>query len=368
MRTLVNPIMMKPTTVKLYVPQVDEIAKDFVRMIVKKRDGINEMPGNFNDYLNMWSLESITCISLNQRLGLLNDDHKDENAMQLIKHIRQFFVLGADFEINPSIWRYYETKAFKELLSVYDGMTNIIMHYVEKAIRDLESQPPSDGREESILEKLVKINKKVAVVMCADAMLAGVDTTSSAAVGTLYCLAKNQDKQDKLREELRKILPNKMDALATDSMKAMPYLRACIKEGIRLFPPVAGSLRNTGDDLVLSGYQIPKGTEVMLPMMLLHSHENQFPQANKFIPERWLKDYTDPQCPHAKDSHPFAYLPFGFGARMCAGKRLAELEIEILVTRIIRDYRIEWNHPDMKIKSVLVNIPDGDLKFKFTEI
>lgn len=52
---------------------------------MKKRDESNEVPANFSDYLNMWSLESITCISLNQRLGLLNDDHKDENAMQLIK-------------------------------------------------------------------------------------------------------------------------------------------------------------------------------------------------------------------------------------------------------------------------------------------
>jgi cytochrome P450 len=53
---------------------------------------------------------------------------------------------------------------------------------------------------------------------------------------------------------------------------------------------------------------------------------------------------------------------------MCIGRRFAELEIEVLVSRIVLDYKIEWNHEDMKIKSVLVNIPDGDLKFKFTEI
>ena len=204
--------------------------------------------------------------------------------------------------------------------------------------------------------------------MCADAMLAGVDTTSSAAIGVLYCLAKNQDKQEKLREELRQILPNKDDALTPEKMRNMPYLRAVIKEGIRLFPPAAGSVRTLNDDLVLSGYRVPKGTEVMLPMMLAHYDDKQFAQAKAFIPERWLKSNIDPQCPHSKDSHPFAYLPFGFGPRMCVGKRLAELEIEVLVSRIIRDYKLEWNHPDIKIKSVLVNIPEGDLKFKFTEV
>jgi len=242
---------------------------------------------------------------------------------------------------------------------------SIIVHYIDKAIEELKTESPSADREESILEKLLKIDKRVAVVMCADAMLAGVDTTSSAVIGILYCLAKNQDKQDLLREELKQILPDKESVLTPENMRNMPYLRAVVKEGMRLYSPTSGNLRAAGDDLVLSGYQIPKGTECV---MLSHFEDKQFAQAKNFIPERWLKSNTDPKCPHAKDSHPFAFLPFGFGARMCVGRRLAELEIEVLVTRIIRDYKLEWHHADMKIKSVLVNIPDGDLKFKFTKL
>lgn len=64
--------------------------------------------------------------------------------------------------------------------------------------------------------------------------------TSSATIGILYCLAKNQDKQDKLREELRGILKNPGDSLTPKNMQNMPYLRACIKEGLRLCPPTAG--------------------------------------------------------------------------------------------------------------------------------
>ena len=87
------------------------------------------------------------------------------------------------------------------------------------------------------------------------------------------------------------------------------------------------------------------------------------------FPIKTIKTNKDPECPHAKETaHPFAFLPFGFGARMCVGRRFAELEIEVLVTRLVQNYKIEWNYDDMKIKSVLVNVPDGDLKFKFTEI
>lgn len=152
--------------------------------------------------------------------------------------------------------------------------------------------------------------------MCADAMLAGVDTTSSAAIGILYCLAKNQDKQNKLREELRELLPNKEDELTPEMMRNMPYLRAVIKEGMRFYPPAIGNLRRADEDVVLSGYRIPKGTEVVMGQMLNYMDETQFPQAKKFIPERWMKSNNDPQCPHAKETaHAFTFLPFGFGSR-----------------------------------------------------
>lgn len=53
--------------------------------IMKKRDANNEVPANFNDFMNMWSFESITCIALNVRLGILNANYHDENAEKLIQ-------------------------------------------------------------------------------------------------------------------------------------------------------------------------------------------------------------------------------------------------------------------------------------------
>lgn len=52
---------------------------------MKLRDAANEVPANFNDYANMWSLESIACITLNTRIGLMSDSHRDENGQKLIK-------------------------------------------------------------------------------------------------------------------------------------------------------------------------------------------------------------------------------------------------------------------------------------------
>lgn len=87
---------------------------------------------------------------------------------------------------------------------------------------------------------------------------AGVDTTTTGVVSVLYSLAKNPDKQEILRKEIMNILPEKSAHLTTQSLNNIPYLRAVIKEALRLNPPISGNARDAGQDLVIQGYQIPK--------------------------------------------------------------------------------------------------------------
>lgn len=83
-------------------------------------------------------------------------------------------------------------------------------------------------------------------------------------VACLYHLAKNPDKQALLRQEILTILPSLDSKLSPDSMNNIPYMRACFKESIRLNPIVAGNIRAAGQDIVLQGYQIPKGVRSLL--------------------------------------------------------------------------------------------------------
>jgi len=61
--------------------------------------------------------------------------------------------------------------------------------------------------------------------------------------------------------------------------------------------------------------------------------EEYFPRPSEYIPERWL---PDKEYDHLRARHPFAYMPFGYGPRMCVGRRFAELEIEILLAKVGR--------------------------------
>jgi cytochrome P450 len=53
---------------------------------------------------------------------------------------------------------------------------------------------------------------------------------------------------------------------------------------------------------------------------------------------------------------------------MCIGRRFAELEIETMLIKTIRNFKVEWHYPDMKMKSVLVNMPSSEMRFRLIDI
>ncbi|KAG5674551.1 hypothetical protein PVAND_004509 [Polypedilum vanderplanki] len=195
----------------------------------------------------------------------------------------------------------------------------------------MNSNQSTDPQNMSLLHKILNETKnpKIAAVLALDLMLVGVDTTSVAISSTMYQLSQNQNKQQKLFEELSKNLATKTSEITPDTLENIPYLRACIKETLRMYPVVLGNGRSLQSDAIICGYNIPKGTHVIFPHYVLSNKENYFPDPDKFIPERWIKNGKDSQ----KDIHRFVSLPFGYGRRTCLGRRFAEAEMVILLSK-----------------------------------
>lgn len=112
--------------------------------------------------------------------------------------------------------------------------------------------------EKSLLQKLLRVNRRYAMLMVFDMFVAGIDTTSISAQTLLYQLAMNPKKQARLQKEVFELLPNINSALSEDSLNNSSYLRACLKEALRMTPTVPTNMRSTGQDIVLNGYQVPK--------------------------------------------------------------------------------------------------------------
>uniref|UniRef100_A0A182Q9W0 Cytochrome P450 n=1 Tax=Anopheles farauti TaxID=69004 RepID=A0A182Q9W0_9DIPT len=386
-RTIVNPVMMQPKTISLYVDEVDKIAREFITIVNGLKDAKNELPVDFDQWLNRWALETMGVLALDTRLGVLEAEQSAEAKeiigvgfillvvdmkrirlilITLFQLVRNVFELTYKLDVEVSLWKYFSTPSYRKLMRVFDDLTRLIMAKVEDARERLEKHP-SDSANQSVLEKLLKINKHIAMIMSFDMLMAGIDTTSSGSIGILYCLAKHPEKQAKLREELRTILPNKDSPLTAENMKNLPYLRACIKEGLRLYQPIAGNMRAAGRDIVLQGYRIPKGTDVAMGTAVLQRSEKYFRRAAEYLPERWLTERPE-DVPRARDSHPFIFLPFGFGARSCIGKRLAMMEMEMITARMVRQFDMRWNYGDLQFQTALINIPSNPLQFELREV
>nr|CAG38967.1 cytochrome P450 [Drosophila melanogaster] len=377
-RTVVNPVLMQPKNVRLYYKKMSQVNQEFVQRILELRDPDTlEAPDDFIDTINRWTLESVSVVALDKQLGLLKNSNKESEALKLFHYLDEFFIVSIDLEMKPSPWRYIKTPKLKRLMRALDGIQEVTLAYVDEAIERLGKEAKEGvvrpENEQSVLEKLLKVDRKVATVMAMDMLMAGVDTTSSTFTALLLCLAKNPEKQARLREEVMKVLPNKNSEFTEASMKNVPYLRACIKESQRLHPLIVGNARVLARDAVLSGYRAPAGTYVNIVPLNALTRDEYFPQASEFLPERWLRSPKDSEskCPanELKSTNPFVFLPFGFGPRMCVGKRIVEMELELGTARLIRNFNVEFNYPtENAFRSALINLPNIPLKFKFIDL
>lgn len=149
-----------------------ETSSNFIKFsrIKKNRDDKSEAPEDFLEYLNEWALESIALITLNRRLGVMdNPEASKVNAL-----IKKVFELSFEYDVLPGIWRTFKTPGFKNAMKTYEKLTGIMKEYADEAMREIEKSKSSDDQDAGILEKLVKIDKHVAFVMVLDSLIAGV--------------------------------------------------------------------------------------------------------------------------------------------------------------------------------------------------
>ena len=145
-------------------------------------------------------------------------------------------------------------------------------------------------------------------------------------------------------------------------LRKFSYGKNILKESLRLHPVSVGTSRTLDQDAVFSGYHVPKGTLMVSQNQVSSRLTNFFPfgDPNEFNPDRWIRTNNR----QSSQLHPFLSLPFGFGKRMCIGRRMAEQSILSLMFSFFNMYTIEWvGSETLDCKSLLINEPDSNLEF-----
>ena len=163
-------------------------------------------------------------------------------------------------------------------------------------------------------------------------MFEGHDTTTSGMSWTLYLLAKHPEHQEKVREEVRSVLMGR-EWLEYDDLKDLKYTQWCIKEAMRLYPPVLEMHRVCAEDIEVDSHVLPKGTNISIRLTTLHRHPDIWENPDEFDPLRF-----HPSKAEGRD--PFAYMPFAAGPRNCIGQVFALNEEKVIVASVLRVFKL----------------------------
>ncbi|XP_071576390.1 probable cytochrome P450 6a14 [Temnothorax nylanderi] len=233
------------------------------------------------------------------------------------------------------------TKMFRDNVE-YRQSHNVIRHdFMNLLIQLMEKGYVEPDDEEDITGISSNVNRLTMLEAAAQAyvfFLAGFETSSTTATYCLYELAQHQDIQNKVRKEIDEIL-KKHGEMTYNAVNEMTYLHKVVNETMRKYPPVPVLNRVCTKDLDLptTNIHLPEGTLITIPVLGLHRDPSIYPDPDKFDPERFDGDKIATR-------HPYAYLPFGEGPRICIGMRFGYMQTKVGLVSLLSKFKFKL-HP-----------------------
>lgn len=167
--------------------------------------------------------------------------------------------------------------------------------------------------------------------------LLALDSCAPIIARTLLLLAHHPAEQDAAHSE------------AVARIPALPRLRACLQESVRLYPVVPDLVRVTRAETVWRGVHYPPGINVMVPASFHQRDPDQVPGGHLFAPGRWLAPDAD------KDTR---MAPFSHGGARCPGDRLGLLVTSLICADVLRGHRLAGAWPVLDVGRPLPGVLD----------
>ncbi|KAL2847832.1 benzoate 4-monooxygenase cytochrome P450 [Aspergillus pseudoustus] len=324
---------------------------------------VRPTPVDFRHWANLFTVEAIADIGLSQKLGLLESgtnrvEAEDEKGniykVSFINSLR-----GVGRSQAPIVWSSQGYQSLKSLLSLvsrdfsrqvknstaFDG---IVRRLVSKRMESHDQEPLDDFfaclTEKRKGESSIALPRGEIEAECGVFMNAGSDTTAIQLTHVIYYLLKNPAKLRKLQQELDEHIPPNDDLPSYSLVQTLPYLKACLDESLRLSPPVSFGLqrKTPPEGMSINNRWIPGNTLVSVPAYIAHRDESVFPNAETFMPERWLSD-------QAKEFQKY-FIPFSAGSRGCIGRNITYLEQHVLIAALIRRFEFSLADPNWEMQ------------------
>uniref|UniRef100_A0AAY5EQ42 Uncharacterized protein n=1 Tax=Electrophorus electricus TaxID=8005 RepID=A0AAY5EQ42_ELEEL len=333
LRSALNPKMLKLHEVATYAPVLHDVVTDLLQRLelLRLRSPDKTTVFDLASELYKFGFEGISSVLFETRLGCLQEEIP-KDTQRFIGAVNNMLTLSESVLFFPR-WTRKIFPFWTRFVQAWDDLYDVARHLIDRKMKQIEEHVQhGEQMKDTYLTHLLSSNKlslEELYTTITELLLGGVDTTSNTLSWTLYHLAGDQEIQNHLYQEVVSVCPHR-ELPTTEHLRRMPYLKAVIKEILRLYPVVSGNGRFTVEkEVVVGNYWFPKKTQFHLCHYAVSHDENEFPKAECFFPERWLRGGAS-----FSKHHPYSSIPFGVGVRACVGKRLAELEMHIALSRV----------------------------------
>ncbi|KAJ2951652.1 hypothetical protein O0L34_g13810 [Tuta absoluta] len=348
---------------------LEQVCDTFVDKIYDSRNCHDELNSNLYDEVHKWAFDCMGNLIFSKKFTMLNTDtvYSQCDMSWLYHSLQKSTEAILKCESGLQMWKIFPTFAWMSLVKHCNILDNLIGKHVMEVEQKLvlstddeyEYEEAKDTRSliSSLLTGEEKLSTEDICTVVMDMLLLGINTVSSSMSFMIYFLAKHQKVQRKLHQEIEQVVQE----MRTGGIKQnTPYLQACIKETLRLAPPIPILTRVLPKNTILDKYNIPRGTLIIMSTQDAALKESNFDDADRYHPERWLS--LD-----AKYYNGFASIPFGFGSRKCLGQNVAETMLSILTYKLIQKFKLEYHYGDIQPTSTFIVKPNKPLKIRFID-
>jgi cytochrome P450 len=234
------------------------------------------------------------------------------------------------------------------------------------ALRHIRARMKEGLSEDDILRILLEtpyhdtgkpMDEPLVLIESLQLLVAGNQTSSNALTWIFYLLARHPKYILEIRDEVAAVIGD--NAMDYHNLHGLEGTVRVIDEALRLYPPFWMIDRIALKDDEIGGVHIPAGAMVIPYIYGAHRNPAQWQDVETFDPRRFEPD-------RSKERHPFAYIPFGRGPRICLGANLAVMQMIMIVAAVVRqyDFAMVTNEP-VAIDPIMLLRPRGPVTMRF---
>jgi unspecific monooxygenase len=307
-------------------------------------------------------------------LGIPVDSTSHESAILDVQKVYEAMsVIGYRFlrvATSEKPWmKYLPTQSSRDYWAARKYMEQFLTPLVDHALQIRDKNPIASSFltplfQESMLVKIAvkepKYTREFLIAEVIELMIAGTDTTAHTLSFAVGELAANPEIFQKAQATVDRLW-KQYGTLSIDSLKELNYLRAIVKETLRLYSVASGSTSLQAiKPITIEGITIPSGTKIFWSMLAAGRDPESYPQPDKFLPERWLEE--------EKGSLSLPMIDFGSGAHRCLGEHLAMLEATIMLAQLLRNFDWELVNGRSSLENLQQNLliyPSDGMPLRF---